>query len=404
MGKTSKGYGKTLGACFTGYAVQSIVINFSPLLFVTFNTELGIPLARITMLITAGFLIQLATDILSIYFVDRIGYRAAAVAAHVFSAAGLAMLSFMPRLFADPFAGLMVSVFFYSVGGGLLEVVVNPIAEACPSDNKAKILSLLHSFYCWGNVAVVLLSTAFFALAGRSNWRVLAVVWAAIPAVNALVFAKVPMPDPEKYGGRGMPVRRLLSDRLFWMFMLMMVCAGASEQAVAQWASAFAEKGLGVAKAVGDLAGPTAFAAMMGVSRTVYGKFGDRIDLNRFISGSLILCLLSYLCVSLVPSPVFGLAGCGLCGLSVGILWPGVLSRASASLRGGTAMFALIALAGDVGCTAGPTLVGFVSSAFSDDLRAGILSAAVFPLTLLICSLLSAGRVRAASGAEKSRR
>lgn len=245
-------------------------------------------------------------------------------------------------------------------------------------------MSLLHSFYCWGHVGVVLISTLFFRLFGIENWKLLACIWALVPLCNIFLFARVPIASLMEEGEKGYTLRQLAGQKLFWVFLLMMVCAGASEQSVSQWASVFAEKGLGVSKVVGDLAGPMAFAILMGSSRAFYGKFGDKINLDRFMVSSSILCVMSYLCISLVPSPVMGLIGCAVCGLSVGIMWPGTFSKASAALpRGGTAMFALMALAGDLGCSGGPTLVGMISSSFGEDLKKGILMAVMFPILLL---------------------
>lgn len=377
-------YQKTMYACFIGYIVQAIINNFVPLLFLTFEKEYGIPLSRITMLITFNFGIQLLVDLLSAGFVDRIGYRISIVLAHAFSAAGLIGLVVLPRLLPDAFAGIFLSVVTYAIGGGLIEVLISPIVESCPSDNKEKAMSLLHSFYCWGHVAVVLLSTAFFKLFGIENWKILALIWAIIPILNGIAFTRVPIASLIQEGEKGMTIKELCKSRVFWILMLMMACAGASEQGVSQWASTFAERGLGVSKAVGDLAGPMAFAVFMGSARAFYGKFGDRIDLDKFMIGSGILCTLSYLCISLAPSALVSLIGCSVCGFSVGIMWPGTFSKAASALRsGGTSLFALLALAGDVGCSGGPTLVGFVTGLASDDLKKGILAGVIFPLLLL---------------------
>ena len=379
------GYNKTVYACFTGYVVQAIVNNFAPLLFLTFQGSYGIPLSKITMLVTINFILQLLVDLVSIGFVDRIGYRASMMLAHIFVAAGLVSLTVLPEVFEDPFAGLLIAVMVYAVGGGLLEVLVSPVMEACPTDNKEKAMSLLHSFYCWGHVGVVLCSTIYFRIFGIGSWKAMALIWAVIPLLNTFVFAKVPIAPLTPENETGLTIKALFSKRIFWILMLMMVCAGACEQSVSQWASTFAEKGLGVSKTVGDLAGPMAFAVLMGTSRAFYGRFGHKINLERFMIYSSILCILSYLCISLLQVPVLGLAGCALCGLSVGILWPATFSMAAASVkRGGTAMFAFLALAGDLGCSGGPTLVGVVSGYFGDDLRKGILAAVVFPVLLLL--------------------
>lgn len=374
----NKDYTKTVHACFLSYIVQAIINNFVPLLFLTFQSEYGISLSRITMLVTLNFGIQLLVDLLSAGVIDRVGYRASMITAHVLSAIGLISLTVLPGLFSQAWMGLFISVAIYAAGGGLLEVLVSPIVEACPTDNKEKAMSMLHSFYCWGHVAVVLVSTIFFAVAGLKSWRLLALFWALVPVVNMILFFKVPI-APLVEEDEGLSLKALIGKRIFWGFMLLMICAGASEQAVSQWASAFAEKGLGVSKAVGDLTGPMFFAVMMGTSRAVYGKYGEKVNLKKTMIASGILCIGSYFLISLSPFPALGLLGCGLCGLSVGIMWPGAFSMASASLRGGgTAMFAFLALAGDLGCSGGPSFVGIVSGYFGDNLKIGILGAVLF--------------------------
>ena len=385
-----KSYKSTMCACFTGYIVQAIINNFAPLLFVTFQKTFDIPLSQITALITVNFVIQLLIDLLSAGFIDKIGYRASAVLSHVFAAVGLILLTVLPEVFASPFVGLLIAVIIYAVGGGLLEVLVSPIMEACPTENKEKAMSLLHSFYCWGHMAVVLLSTLFFTAFGISNWRILAIFWALIPIVNAIFFTQVPIYSLQEEGERGLTLKELCRNKVFWLMMIMMVCSGASEQAVSQWASTFAEQGLGVSKTVGDLAGPLAFAALMGTSRLLYGKFGDKLNLNKCMFFSACLCVISYLCIALIPVPAIGLIGCALCGFSVGVLWPGTFSKSSAAIkRGGTVMFAMLALAGDLGCSGGPTLAGLVSGNFNNNLHIGILSAIIFPAIMLLCLLIS---------------
>lgn len=381
----SLNYKHTIYACFTGYIVQAVVNNFVPLLFLTFQSSYGIPLSKITFLVTFNFGLQLIIDLLSAGFVDRIGYRTSIILAHGFAAAGLIGLTFLPELFSDPFAGLLLSVIIYAVGGGLTEVLISPIMESCPTDNKETAMSLLHSFYCWGHVAVVLLSTVFFRLFGIENWKILALIWTVIPVVNGFLFTKVPIAPLLSNEEEGMSISLLFKQKLFWILLLLMFCAGSCEQAVSQWASTFAEKGLQVSKTIGDLAGPMMFAVLMGTSRAIYGKYGSKIDLMKFMTCSGLLCLASYLLISLTSSPIIGLIGCGLCGLSVGILWPGTFSISAANLKaGGTAMFALLALAGDLGCSLGPTTVGIASGILGDNLRMGILIAAAFPVLLLV--------------------
>lgn len=370
----------TVRACYAGYITQATVNNFAPLLFLTFQREYGIPLTQIGMLITINFFTQLMTDLLSAKFADRIGYRKCAVGAHIFAAVGLLGLGIFPEIFPTPFMGLIAAVILYAVGGGLIEVLVSPIVEACPGDAKSGAMSLLHSFYCWGQVLTVLVSTLFFRIFGIDDRILLALIWAVIPALNAVYFCFVPI-NPITEEGVGLSAGQLFRDRRFLLLMLLMVCAGASELAVSQWASAFAESALHVSKTVGDIAGPCAFAVLMGTARAVYGKNSEKIPLRKMMAGSAALCIVTYLMISLSPSPAVSLAGCALCGMSVGILWPGTFSLASKTIpEGGTAMFAYLALAGDLGCLAGPEVVSLLSG---NGLKTGILAAVIFPVIML---------------------
>ena len=379
-------YRRTVGASYLGYIVQAVINNFVPLLFVTFQTDFNIPISKITALISINFLIQLFVDMLSAGFIKKVGYKAAAISANACCAAGLILLSVLPYVLPDAFSGILICVCIYALGGGLLEVIISPIVEACPTKNKEKMMSLLHSFYCWGHVGVVLLSTAFFFSFGIKNWRILSLIWALLPLTDIVIFVKSPVFVLDGDGGDGFSISELFKKKEFWLLAVMMLCAGASEQAQSQWASTFAEEGLKVSKTVGDLAGPMAFAVLMGLSRLIYGKYGHRFDLDRFMKYSCFLCIGAYLCITLVPNPVVSLIGCGVCGFSVGIMWPGTFSKASASIKGGgTAMFALLALAGDVGCSGGPTLAGFVSDRAGGDMKAGILAAMIFPVVMTVC-------------------
>lgn len=377
-------YQKTIYACFMGYIAQAIAVNFAPLLFLRFRAQYGIPLSEITALITICFVLQLMTDLVSTFFIDRIGYRAAVLLANTFVAAGFMSLTFLPELTPNPFLGLVISVIIYSVGSGLIEVVVSPMVEACPSANKSKTMSLLHSFYCWGSVGVVVVSTVFFRIFGIDKWKLLAVVWAVLPLINAVLFANTPIPDISEQQKEQISFGELLKNRVFWIFFVIMLCAGASEIAVSQWASAFAEKMLDIPKSAGDIAGPAMFAVLMGAARTLYGKYGEKVELGRMIFICSLFCILSYLMISLSPNSIISVMGIGLCGFSVGIMWPGTFSLAAASVKGGNAMFALLALAGDIGCTAGPTLAGLVAEAANDNLKFGILSAIIFPTILAV--------------------
>ncbi|MBR4459511.1 MAG: MFS transporter [Clostridia bacterium] len=383
-----KDYRKTLKACYLGFITQAIAANFAPLLFLRFHTDYGISLGRIALISTVFYLTQLAVDLFCARFVDRIGYRRSMIIAEAVSSVGLVGLAFLPDLCGDPFAGILICVMLYAVGSGLIEVLCSPIVEACPFDHKETVMSLLHSFYCWGSVGVILLSSLFFTAFGIGSWRILACVWALIPLYNIVNFASCPI-ERLTEEGKGMTISQLFRTPLFWTAVLLMVCAGASEMAMSQWASAYTEAALGFPKAVGDLAGPCLFAVTMGISRVIYAKFGTRIDLRGYMVGSGILCLCCYLLASLSSAPVLGLIGCVLCGFSVGIMWPGTISISSPRLpQGGTALFAFLAMAGDLGGAAGPGLVGAVTQQAGDRLQSGMLAGSVFPLILVVTLLI----------------
>lgn len=376
-------YNHTIYASYIGYITQAIVNNFTPLLFLTFSRQFGLTLDKIALITTVNFGVQLIVDFLSAKAIDRIGYRSSVILAHIFAAIGLCGLAFIPDIVNNCYVGILVCVVMYAIGGGIIEVMISPIVEACPTERKEAAMSLLHSFYCWGHVGVVIISTLFFKFIGIEHWRVMAILWAIIPIVNAFYFSRVPIFSVTQ-NKEPMTIKSLVKNKMFWLFILLMICAGASEQAMSQWASAFAEAGLGVSKTVGDLAGPCTFAILMGMSRVLYGKFSEKLPLKKAMLLCALLCIASYLIAALTKSPVAGLLGCAICGFSVGIFWPGTFSLASSSLKGaGTAMFAFMALAGDIGCSAGPTIVGFVSNASGDNLKTGLLTAIIFPILIV---------------------
>lgn len=379
-----KSYNHTIFASYGGYITQAVINNFAPLLFLTFMSDFDLTMDKITLITTINFAVQLTIDAIAIKVVDRIGYRPCIVAAHIFAVLGLSGLAIFPMIM-PPFAGILTAVVMYAIGGGIIEVLISPIVEACPTDAKASAMSLLHSFYCWGHVFLVVVSTAFFAVFGMENWRVMAVIWALVPFANIFYFLLVPIYPIVAEGTKQLRLRELLGKRVFWLLLVMMVCAGASEQAMLQWSSAFAEKALGVTKAIGDLAGPCAFAIFMGTARALYGKFAEKIPLKGFMAASTVMCVGCYLLAALSGNAMLSLIGCALCGFAVGIFWPGTFSIAPGVLPGGgTAMYALMALAGDLGCSGGPTLVGMVANGAGGELRVGLIAALVFPILLLV--------------------
>ena len=377
-------YQKTLAACYLGFITQAIAANFAPLLFLTFQNTYGISLEKIALIPVVFYLTQLLIDLGATKFADKIGYRICVVTSQVVSAAGLVLLAILPEILPLPFLGILIAVIFYAVGSGLVEVLVSPIVEACPFENKDGRMSLLHSFYCWGAVGVILGSTLFFAVFGIEHWQILTLIWALVPLVNIFQFLTCPIERLTK-DGESLPLGKLFRMPLLWMMILLMICSGASEATIAQWASAFTESALGVSKTVGDLAGPCLFAAFMGSSRMLYGKMSTKLNLTRAMLLSGLLCVACYLLASLSPLPILGLAGCALCGFSVGIMWPGTISLSFQKCpQGGTAMFAVLALAGDFGSTVSPAIAGSLSELAGGNLKTGLLAATIFPILLVV--------------------
>ena len=394
--KEKAGYRQTVAAASLGYITQACCLNFLPLLFITLHDKYDISLASITGLITVSFGVQLIIDWLASLVGDKFSMRTVIVTALLLCSAGIGGLGIFPELLGDPYAGLVLCVALYSVGGGFIEVIISPIVENCPTRNKPAMMSLLHSFYSWGSVITVLLSTLFFVIFGTDNYPTLALIWAAVPLLDAIWFMFVPIygGEAEEKGDRG-----LLREPVMWFFLLLMFCAGAAEQAMSQWASAFAENVEGIGKAAGDLAGPCAFAVLMGTARLLYSFMSKKLDLRKVMLACGVMCTGCYLMAALSPVPVLGLAGCALCGFSVGVMWPGTYSMAAGRIRGGgTAMFALLALAGDLGCAAGPSVVGFVSAAFDDNLSAGLLAGAIIPVLLCAALVFSRGKMSLTEG------
>ena len=394
-------FNHTIIACYLGYITQAIVNNFAPLLFLNFQESFGISLEKISLLIAFNFAVQLVTDLLSAKIIPHIGYRTAIVFAHGCAAVGLIGLAGFPAIFPDPFAGLMTAVAVYAVGGGLTEVLISPMVEACPTERKERAMGLLHSFYCWGVVGVIILSTLFFSIAGIQNWRILAVIWAVLPIFNMFFFLKVPIRSLEETAdGGAMSFKELMRTKIFWVLILLMLCAGASELGMAQWASSFAEGGLKVSKTMGDLLGPCMFAVTQGISRMWYARISHRIDIRRYMIICSAFCVGSYLLAALSHNPLISLTGCGLCGFSVGVMWPGTFSMSSVVCpRGGTAMFAFLALAGDLGGSVGPLVIGITANGTGGGLKAGILMGGIFPVFLIV-GLLITGIMQKSSRAE----
>ena len=389
---TTKKYTSTKIACYTGYFVQAIINNLASLFYVIFQKEFGLSYSQISCLILINFVSQIIIDFASVKIIKKTGYRTATVFAHIFAASGLVLLGVLPRLFGNHFIGLVIPIIIYAIGSGLIEVLISPIIEGLPLQNKSGEMALLHSFYCWGQASVVFITTFAVKFIGEGNWIYLPMVWAIIPFINMFAFIKVPIIPPVPEGESEMRISELFRQPTFIICMALMLCAGASEIAMAQWASAFAEKSLGLNKFTGDLLGPCLFAVLMGSGRVLYGFLGDRLNIRKVLSFCAGLCLISYLITTLAPIPILSLIGCGLCGLSASTMWPGIFSLAAKLFpKGGTAMFAMLAMFGDLGCSSGPLVAGLLSDAATNNtaitmepLKFGLIFCIVFPILMIV--------------------
>ncbi len=374
-------YKRTLYASYLDYVVQGIVNNVNPILLIYYQRLLGLPLTKISVLIAVNFAVQIATDLLSSRYVGKVGIRKCMLLANGISALGLIGIAVFPMLCANAYPALLAATVLNAVGGGLIEVLVSPIVEAIPGKHKDKRMSMLHSFYSWGCAMFIAISTLLLKFLGAERWYMVPALWALVPIADMILFFHAPIcRTPEEKGKAS--IGALLKNRMFWAACLLMVCAGAGEMAMSQWASYFSEVGLGVDKTLGDLLGPGCFAVLMGLSRVIYGKSGGKVRLERVMKNSALLCLASYLLAAFAPHPLLGLAGCALCGLACGIFWPGTYSIAAKRFAtADAAFFAILAFFGDVGCFSGPQMVSLSSGIFPGvGLKAGLCAAAVFPL------------------------
>ena len=409
-------YTHTLYASYIGYITQAIINIFPPLVFIMFQKDFNISLTQIGLLSSFNFGIQMLIDFLAIKFIDKIGYRIPIVSAHIFAALGLFLLGILP-FYIEPYLGILICFFINAISGGLIDVLVSPIVEALPDKQKTKAMNILHSFYCWGSMLVVIVSTLYFNIFGIENWRYMSMIWAIIPFCNIFLFANVPLNvlkthEDNMKSDNTVSIRKLLSVKIVLVFVVLMICAGASEQSIAQWVSLFAEVGLNVNKTVGDIFGACMFAFCMGIVRLIYGMKSESINIEKALIISSLFCVFGYIVTVFSPYPFLSLIGCGISGLSVAIMWPSVFSLASKTYnKGGTAMFAMLALAGDIGCSIGPGIVGIVSNSknISDKfsaiivngdsiqigLKIGILFAIIFPVIMFVVLFLFKNRKRA---------
>ena len=392
----SVSYKKTKIACYLGYITQAISINLLPLLFVTFQKEFSVSVSQLGLLVTVLFLVQMAVDLLAAYGGKYLSYRFGSLASHVLATLGLVLMCVLPTYMTDPYVGVLIASVVLAVGGGMTEVLISPLVDAIPEEGKVGEMSLLHSFYCWGVVAVTVISTVFFAGFGIEHWRWLVLLWATVPAATTVLFCVVPIPPKPNEIAQSKRNGGVLSSRIFWLLLAMMVCSGATEMAPSQWASFFAENGLGVPKFVGDLLGPCAFALCQGLSRVTFARLSRRYNPRRLLAIHAVGCVAAYGLIVLSPWPFVSLLAFCICGWCVGPMWPGILSLSSQRFPyGGTSMFALLALCGDIGCASAPYTVGFITDSLAEvewdsaaAMRGGFAVCMAFPILLLIGLLL----------------
>lgn len=404
----ARSYGLTKVACYIGYVVQAVVNNLLSLLFVIFNAQpYNISLEKLGSIIFINFAAQLFIDYISVFFTSRFGYKKCVVFAQATSVVGFVLLGFLPRVI-EPYFGILFSILFLAVGSGLIEVLISPIIEALPSDNKASNMSFLHSFYCWGQVLTVIGTTALVFALGNDKWFYIPFVWSIIPFINTLLFTRCDILELENNSAHSSALS-LLKNKSVYKYMVFMFCAGASEITMVQWSSFFVEKGFGTEKWLGDLIGPCLFAVLMGIGRIGYGILGKKVSLERLLCYFSALCFVCYLVVALSNNGIICALGCAVCGLSVSVMWPGVISLSAEKFHSsGTAIFSLMAMLGDIGCAVGPWILGLIAEYAFDynlgrhlisalninstqsNMQLGFLICSIFPLIMFLFFVISA--------------
>lgn len=391
-------YRLTIRCCYLGMFVQAIVINLAPILFIPFKEQLGLTFEQLGRLILINFVTQVAFDLIAGATVTRLGVRRMVVAAHILVTLGLWLFAWLPGRLTSPYAGLVIGTIVFSMGGGVLELLLSPIINAVPSERKAADMSLLHSFYAWGQMTVILLTALAVFVLPAGPWRWVAPFWSIVPALGAWGFSRAPIP-PFVEEEKRHRLRELLRVPAFLAAMLGLALAGASEIAISQWISAFAEKALRFPKLLGDLGGVCLFAAALGVGRTWYGLYGHKVCIRTRMIGGALLATVMYVLASLSPWPWVSLLACVMSGLAVSLFWPGLLSLTAVRFPlAGASMFAVLCAAGDMGCALAPWAVGLCADRVTAlglgggmgwtpeafGLRMGLLAGALFPFGLLL--------------------
>lgn len=385
MTELEKKYLPTKLAGYVGFIVQAIVNNFLPILFIVFQDVYGLGYEKLGRLIVINFATQMFIDFITPKIIHKLGYRRAAFLCQFTACVGLCLMAVLPRFMSNTYLAIIISIVFYATGSGLMEVILSPMIEMLPTGNKSGNMAVLHSFYCWGQTVVVPLTTLMVFIFGRENWTYIPLVWAVVPFVNMFTFLRVPIVEPDSEEKQS-TFLELARTPKFVVYMVMMLCAGASEIAMSQWSSLFVEQALGVSKAIGDIVGPCLFALFMALGRVIYASLSKKVSFTRLLIWLNLLCFICYVMVALCHIAVLSLVFCALCGLSVSISWPGIYSAGARTFKtGGAVMFSAFAMCGDTGCALGPGLVGLVAE--YTNLNVGFLVAAVFPLIMVICSI-----------------
>ena len=394
-------YKSTIAACYIGSFVQAIIVNTTPILFIPLREQFGLTFQQMGLLVLINFISQVGCDILFSNAIDKYGFRRFVVAAHGLAVVGLVLFAASPLLFDRPFAGFVTATIIFSGSGGLLELLLSPIVNAIPTDEKAGAMSVLHSFYSWGQAAVILLTTVLLFVFGRAWWQWIILIWTLVPLFNFFFLMRVPfapnVPEEQRQG-----MDKILLKPFFIAALATILCGAAAELCISQWASAYLEEAMRLPKVVGDVGGVCLFAVMMGVGRLFYGMYGKKINVSLMMLIGTVGAAACYITVALSGTAVLSLLACGLCGLCVSLLWPGTLVVASEHYPlAGAWMFAILA-AGDIGASAGPWLMGVVAEqahrlpflsglltqGMSPDqlgLRAAMLVSALFPIIAFFC-------------------
>lgn len=400
---TAKSYQLTTISCFVGIFCQAVSSNITAILFIPLMTLYGLSYVHLGLLVGINFTTQVLVDIIASRLVDRYGFRVFVLPSDILAVIGLVLFGLTPVLFDNILTGLVFSTIIFSASCGLQEVMLSPIVNAIPHNDKGPAMALMHSFYAWGQVATIIITTLFLFFFGIENWQVIVFLWALVPLVNFFMFLAAPFPGVIHENQR-MTMRDLILKPFYLVALLAIMGGAATELVMNQWSSTFSEKVLELPKVTGDILGMCGFAVFLGLGRVLYGRYGSKINMNNVLVGSAAAAVVCYIAVAISPLPAISLAACAVCGLAASLLWPGTLViTAEKYPLAGAWIFAILAAAGDIGAASGPFAAGVITDLtrqmpsilqFAASLqllpdqfaiRIAILLSAIFPLFTLAC-------------------